>query len=77
MFEQIGSLLGGYVPQLIGALVILIVGWFIAQFVSKAADRTVAKSGVANRISGWFGEEQGVTAVSVAAWVRERPLNAQ
>jgi hypothetical protein len=70
MFEQIGSLLGGYVPQLIGALVILIVGWFIAQFVSKAADRAVAKSGVANRIAGWFGEESGVTAVSVGAWVR-------
>ncbi len=70
MIEQIGSLLGGYVPQLIGALVILIVGWFIAQFVSKAADRAVAKSGVANRIAGWFGEEPGVTAVSVGAWVR-------
>ncbi len=77
MIEQISSLLRGYVPQLIGALVILIVGWFIAQLVSRIADRAVAKSGVANRISGWFGEEQGVTAVSVAAWVRERPLNAQ
>ena len=70
MIEQISSLLGGYVPQLIGALVILIVGWFIAQLVSRMADRAVAKSGVAKRIAGWFGEEQGVTAESVAAGVR-------
>ena len=70
MIEQISSLLGGYVPQLIGALLILIVGWFIAQLVSRIADRTVAKSGVANRISGWFGEEQRVTEESVATWVR-------
>ena len=70
MIEQISSLLGGYVPQVIGALVILIVGWFIAQVVSRIAGRTVTKSGVANRISGWFGDEHDVTAVSVAAWVR-------
>ncbi len=70
MVEQISNLLGGYVPQLIGALVTLIVGWFIAQLVSRMTGRTVAKSGVANRIAGWVGEEQGVTAESVAAWVR-------
>ena len=70
MIEQISGLLGGYVPQLIGALLILIVGWFIAQLVSRIADRTVAKSGIGNRISGWFGEEQRVTEESVATWVR-------
>ncbi len=70
MVEQVSNLLGGYVPQLIGALVILIVGWFIAQLVSRIADRAVAKSGVANRIASWFGGEQDVTAGFVAAWVR-------
>ena len=70
MIEEINSLVGSYVPKVIGALVILIVGWFIAQLVSRIADRAVAKSGVANRIAGWFDAEQDVTAVLVAAWVR-------
>jgi hypothetical protein len=70
MIEQINNLVGSYVPQVIGALVVLIVGWFIAQFVSRIADRAVAKSGLANRIAGWFDAEQHVTTVSVAAWVR-------
>ncbi len=50
--------LGGYVPQLIGALAILIIGWLLAIVIAGAIRGIVRRTGIDNRLVAWFGEEK-------------------
>lgn len=65
IFESVGS----YIPQLIGALVILIVGWLIAFIISNLVRRLLKRTDLDNKLVSWVtGEkapnvEQGVGRV--------------
>lgn len=43
----------GYVPNLIGAIAILIVGWLVAWIVSKLLAKVLRRMGLNNRLAGW------------------------
>jgi len=66
---QIYESVGSYIPQLIGALVILIVGWLIAFIISNLVRRLLKRTGLDNKLVSWVtGEkapnvEQGIGRV--------------
>lgn len=66
---QIYESVGSYIPQLIGALVILIVGWLIAFIISNLVRRLLKRTDLDNKLVSWVtGEkapnvEQGVGRV--------------
>ncbi len=70
MLQEIGGVLGGYVPQLIGALVILIAGWFLAEYTSRIVGKLIKNSGLAAKAERWFGEEDKPSVVDIGSWVR-------
>jgi len=55
LYETVGA----YVPNLIGALAILVVGWIVALIVSAVVKGVLRKSTLDEKIGGWvFGEDR-------------------
>lgn len=48
------GLIGAYVPSLLGALLVLIVGWVLAAFLARGARAAVRHSETGDRVATWF-----------------------
>jgi len=49
--QDTGSMIWSYVPSLVGALAILVVGWFVAGWLARIVRVGFEKSGLAGRVS--------------------------
>ncbi|MFQ5802299.1 MAG: mechanosensitive ion channel [Candidatus Methylomirabilales bacterium] len=67
IWNQITRLVGAYIPNLIGALAILIVGWLLASAVMALVRGGLRRTGLADRLARSIGGE-GVTSVDVERW---------
>jgi len=65
MFEQIIQSLGNYVPNILGALAILIVGWLLALIVSAAVRGILKRTDFDNRIAGKIFGDQAVKTMNL------------
>lgn len=65
MFEQIIQSLGNYVPNILGALAILIVGWLLALIVSAAVKGILKRTDFDNRIAGKIFGDQAVKTMNL------------
>jgi hypothetical protein len=64
--ETLG-LLSGYLPSLIGALLLLVVGWILAAFLARGARAALRHTKIADRIAGWIVGED-VQAAAIEKW---------
>ncbi|MFQ5931752.1 MAG: mechanosensitive ion channel [Nitrospiraceae bacterium] len=69
MWRQITQLVGAYIPKLLGALAILIVGWLVAVGVGTGVRGGLRRTGLGNRLAGWIGGDEGAEAIEVEAWI--------
>jgi hypothetical protein len=67
--EQIAQLIGGYIPSLIAALAILIVGWLVALAVSSVVRNALRRTKLDERLAGWVVGEEEAEGVEVGQWV--------
>ena len=58
--DQVSQLVGGYLPNLLGALGILIIGWLVALVVARLVRGALKRTTIDNRIAGWMGAGQEV-----------------
>jgi len=58
LIEQVTKLTGSYVPQLVGALAILVLGWLIALIVTAIVHSILRRTTLDNRIAHWIGGEE-------------------
>jgi hypothetical protein len=57
------------IPTLVGAVLVLIIGWLIAWIVSAVVRRALRRTTLDNRLAGWItGEEEG-EAIEVERWI--------
>jgi mechanosensitive ion channel-like protein len=63
--EQIMRNVGDYLPSLLGALVILLVGWLVALVISAAVRKLLARTTLDNRLATWLGLDQGQVKFNV------------
>ena len=56
--DQVSQLVGGYVPNLLGALAILVIGWFAALVVAAVVRGALKRTTIDNRIAAWMGASQ-------------------
>lgn len=69
VWMQIRNLVGGYIPTLLAALVVLIIGWLIARIISGLVGRSLRKTNIGKKLASWMtGEENADTAKS-ERWV--------
>jgi hypothetical protein len=63
--EQITRLVGGYIPNLIAALAILIVGWLVALIISAIVRGVLRRTSLDNRLAGWIMGEEAAEGVEM------------
>ena len=63
--EQISS----FVPTLLGALVVLVVGWVLAALIGRAVRAAVSRTGISKRLAEWFGKPEASEALELEQWV--------
>ncbi len=64
VFERVGETIGNYVPSLLGALAILVVGWLIARLIAAGVRGLLRRTELDNRLSNWLvGESVPVEKV--------------
>ena len=62
LLTQITQMAGSYVPQIVAALAVLILGWFIAFVIASIVRKVLHRTTLDNRIAKWIaGEEKGRT----------------
>lgn len=66
--QQISELIGTYIPNLVGALAILIIGWLLALIIAAVIRRAINRTGIDQRLArGTDGE--AAKGIDVANWV--------
>jgi hypothetical protein len=69
LYNQIVQLIGAYVPNLLGAIAILVVGWLVALLLAALFRGLVRKSGLDKRLALWIGGEEKADEIPVARYV--------
>jgi hypothetical protein len=63
--EQMAQLVGSYIPNLIAALAILVIGWLVALILSAIVRGALRRTTLDNRLAGWVMGEEATKAVDV------------
>jgi hypothetical protein len=63
--EQMAQLVGGYIPNLIAALVILVVGWLVALIISAIVRGALRRTTLDNRLARWIMGKETAEGVEV------------
>ena len=69
ILDQIVRLVGAYIPNLIAALVILVVGWLVALVVSAIVRGALRRTTLDNRLARWIAGEEAGKAIEVEQWI--------
>lgn len=69
VFDQISELIRGYMPNLLGALAILVVGWLIALVIAAAVRMLLKKTTLDQRLASVVVGEEKAPALPVERWV--------
>ena len=62
-------LIQAYVPSLIGAVVILIVGWFVAAFFARLVERGLDKTRLGSRVAAAVADDESAQPQKVERWI--------
>jgi hypothetical protein len=68
VLNRITELVGGYIPQLAGALAILIIGWLVALVVSAIVRAALRRTTLDERLARWIIGEEAAKGVEVEQW---------
>ena len=69
LWQQIVQLVGGYVPSLVGALLVLVLGWLVARLASAGIGAALRRTRLDERVARWMaGEEEG-KPVQAGDWI--------
>jgi hypothetical protein len=68
-WEQIAQLVGGYVPNLVGALAILLVGWLVALLISAGVRAALRRTKLDERVARWITGEGEGKPIDAGKWI--------
>jgi hypothetical protein len=57
------------IPTLVGAVLVLLVGWLVALIVSAVVRRVLRRTTVDNRLAGWIRGEEAAEGIEVERWI--------
>lgn len=67
--EQFEVLFAGYLPTLVGGLLILILGWLIASLLSSATRGLLRRTTVDNRLTQWVFGPETTQKIEIEKWI--------
>ena len=65
IWEQFLQSFRTYAPSIVGAIVILIVGWIVAKIIASVVRRGLGRTRIGQRITGWLGGEDAAKAIQI------------
>ena len=65
IWDQILESLKTYAPSIIGAIVILIVGWFVAKIISSVVRRGLGRTKLGQKMTHWLGGQEAAKSIQV------------
>lgn len=69
-FESFLARMGAYLPNLLGALAILILGWLAATIIASVVQGLLRRTNVDNRLAAWVtGRPESATEFPIEKWV--------
>ena len=69
MVDQATQLVGGYLPNLLGALAILVIGWLVALIVGALVRGTLHRTSLDNRVARWLMGDARAEEVPIERYV--------
>jgi len=69
VLDQITQYIGAYIPNFIGALAILVIGWLVALLVSAIVHRMLRHTELDDRLARWIVGEEKAEAVKAERWI--------
>ncbi|MGB7946692.1 MAG: mechanosensitive ion channel [Candidatus Binatia bacterium] len=67
--DQIRSVIGAYVPNLLGALAVLVIGWLVAWIIAALVSAALRRTELDNRLARWIAGEEAVKHIPLEAWI--------
>jgi Conserved TM helix len=67
--DQMRNVIGAYVPNLLGALAILVLGWLVAWIIAAIFNAALRRTELDNRLARWIAGEESARAIPVEAWI--------
>ena len=68
-WQNIMQNFGGYVPSLIAALAILLIGWLVAWAVSAGLRALLRRTKLDNKLAQWVAGDKGGTKIPAEQWI--------
>lgn len=68
-FQQFAAQVAAYLPNLLAALAILIIGWLVAVVVASAIRGLLQRTNLDNRMAGWVSGQRGESTINVEKWI--------
>jgi hypothetical protein len=69
IWQQIAQLVGGFIPNLLGALAILLIGWLLAMLVSAGIRAALRRTRLDERVAGWIAGGEKSEPVDAGKWI--------
>ncbi len=69
VLNQIIQVVGRYIPSLVGALAILIIGWLVALVISAIVRRTLHRTEWDDRLARWIAGEEAAARIETERWI--------
>lgn len=69
LVQQFSQTIGAYLPNLVGALAILIIGWLTATIVAGLVRRALRRTQLDDRLAGWIAGEDRPRDGRSASWI--------
>ena len=69
LYHQVVNLIGAYVPNLLGALAILVVGWLIAWLVSAIVRRIFKRTQLDENLVKWIAGEEKAKDIPIGRYI--------
>ena len=67
--DQMRNVIGAYVPNLLGALAILVIGWLVAWIIAAILNAALRRTELDNRLARWIAGEESVKHIPLEAWI--------
>ena len=67
--DEVGKVVGTYVPNLLGALAILIIGWLVARIIAALVGAALRRTELDNRLARWIAGGEPEKTIPIETWI--------
>ena len=67
--DETGKVVSTYVPNLLGALAILVVGWLVARIIAALVAGALRRTQLDNRLARWIAGDEPGKSIPIEIWI--------